>query len=59
MKIERVVLIGGSGFVGLAIANAAGYRFGVSDQAFYLPSILRAADPTLFTRWALALIRVK
>ena len=29
----------------LAIANAAGYRYGVSDQAFYLPSILQAIDP--------------
>ena len=26
----------------LAIANAAGYRYGVSDQAFYLPSIFHA-----------------
>ena len=34
----------------LAIANAAGYRFGVADQAFYLPSILHAIDPTLYPR---------
>jgi hypothetical protein len=34
----------------LAIANAAGYRYGVADQAFYLPSILHAMDPTLYPR---------
>ena len=34
----------------LAIANAAGYRFGVADQAFYLPSIFHAADPDLYPR---------
>jgi hypothetical protein len=32
----------------LAVANAAGYRFGVSDQAFYLPAVYLALDPTLF-----------
>lgn len=36
--------------VTLAIANAAGYRYGVSDQAFYLPSILHAVDPVLYPR---------
>jgi hypothetical protein len=41
---------GGVGLVVLAVANAAGYRYGVSDQAFYLPSILRAADPSLYPR---------
>ena len=32
----------------LAIANTGGYRYGVSDQAFYLPSIALAGDETLF-----------
>ena len=41
---------GGALLVALAIANAAGYRYGVSDQAFYIPSILRAVDPTLYPR---------
>ena len=36
--------------IALAVANAAGYRFGVADQAFYLPSILEAADPALYPR---------
>ena len=31
-------------------ANASGYRYGVSDQAFYIPVILRAVDPAAFPR---------
>jgi hypothetical protein len=37
-------------FTVLATANAAGYRYGVSDQAFYIPAILRAIDPQLYPR---------
>jgi hypothetical protein len=37
-------------FVVLATGNAAGYRFGVSDQAFYIPAITRALDPAAFPR---------
>ena len=37
-----------------AILNAGGYRHGVSDQAFYIPAILRHLDPALFPRdWAM------
>ncbi len=39
----------------LATANAAGYRYGVSDQAFYIPSILDSVDPRLFPRDAVLL----
>lgn len=35
-------------FVVLATANAAGYRYGVSDQAFYIPAILDDLRPALF-----------
>ena len=35
-------------FTVLATANAGGYRYGVSDQAFYIPAISLRADPTLF-----------
>lgn len=31
-------------------ANSAGYRFGVSDQAFYIPAIALRAAPELFPR---------
>ncbi|HTM05304.1 MAG TPA: hypothetical protein VL173_17460 [Vicinamibacterales bacterium] len=34
----------------VATANAGGYRYGVSDQAFYIPVILRALDPSAFPR---------
>jgi hypothetical protein len=42
--------IAGALFVVLATANAAGYRYGVSDQAFYIPVVTRALDPALFPR---------
>ena len=37
-------------FVVLATFNSAGYRYGASDQAFYLPAILERIDPSLFPR---------
>jgi hypothetical protein len=37
-------------FVILATLNSAGYRFGASDQAFYVPAILKHVDPALFPR---------
>ena len=37
-------------FIVLATANAAGYRYGVSDQAFYIPAFMRAVDPAAFPR---------
>lgn len=32
----------------LATANGAGYRYGVSDQAFYIPAVIRALQPSAF-----------
>ena len=37
-------------FVLIATLNAGGYRFGVADQAFYLPAIQRHLDPQSFPR---------
>jgi hypothetical protein len=37
-------------FVVLATLNSAGYRYGASDQAFYIPSVWRHLDPALFPR---------
>jgi small basic protein len=34
----------------LVTANGAGYRYGVSDQAFYIPAIELAQTPALFPR---------
>ena len=35
---------------GAALFCAAGYRYGVSDQVFYVPAILLSADPSLNPR---------
>jgi hypothetical protein len=35
-------------FVLLATMNAAGYRYAASDQAFYIPAVVRQLDPSLF-----------
>lgn len=35
-------------FGALVTANAGGYRYGVSDQAFYVPAIQRDISPALF-----------
>jgi hypothetical protein len=37
-------------FVLIATANAAGYRYGTSDQAFYIPAVVRALQPDAFPR---------
>jgi len=37
-------------FALLATANAGGYRYGTSDQAFYIPVVAHALDPSLFPR---------
>ena len=41
-------------FAVLATLNAGGYRYGASDQAFYIPAILHQLDPALYPRdWAM------
>ncbi len=41
-------------FVVTATLNAGGYRYGASDQAFYIPAILHQLEPSLFPRdWAM------
>jgi hypothetical protein len=37
-------------FVLLATLNSAGYRYGASDQAFYIPAVLLRLDPSLYPR---------
>jgi hypothetical protein len=39
----------------LAIANSAGYRYGVSDLSFYLPAAFERLDPSRFPRDGLLL----
>jgi hypothetical protein len=44
------LVAGAALFAVLATANAGGYRFGVSDQAYYVPAVALAAEPDLFPR---------
>lgn len=47
------MLVGAAGvvlFLVLATANSGGYRFGVSDQAYYIPAIQQHLNPDLFPR---------
>lgn len=37
-------------FALLATLNTAGYRYGASDQAFYIPAVLQQLDSSLFPR---------
>jgi hypothetical protein len=34
----------------LAILNCGGYRYGIGDQAFYVPAVMQHLDPALFPR---------
>lgn len=52
LRLPRWAVIGGGAvaFAVVATLNASGYRYGVSDQAFYIPAIRHHLDPTLFPR---------
>jgi len=43
-----ILAAGAALFIQLATMNAAGYRYGAADQAFYLPIVLDAIDPRLY-----------
>ena len=55
MRVSPAPLwLGGLAFAICATLNAGGYRYGASDQAFYIPAILHQLDPALFPRdWAM------
>jgi hypothetical protein len=42
--------LAGAAFLLLATANSGGYRYGASDQAFYIPAVEQLLDPSLFPR---------
>lgn len=42
--------LGALAFLVVATANAGGYRYGASDQAFYIPAIRKVMDASLFPR---------
>src|SRR5215216_2899719 len=54
MRPDVRTVLGGAAVVGafavLAVFNSGGYRYGASDQAFYVPAIMRHVDPALFPR---------
>jgi hypothetical protein len=45
-----LAVAGFAAFTIVATANGAGYRYGASDQAFYIPVVLHAVDPGAFPR---------
>lgn len=51
MVIKRSALAAAACAFGLvAILNCGGYRYGVGDQAFYVPAVIQHLDPDLFPR---------
>lgn len=50
MKTPLALALAALVFVLVATANSGGYRYGVSDQAFYQPAIAMSADGALFPR---------
>lgn len=50
MYKHAVLIAGAPLFCALAIANSAGYQYGISDLATYLTAAFRAIDPLLFPR---------
>ena len=50
MRTRLALAVGALAFAALATANSGGYRFGVSDQAFYEPAVVKAMNPALYPR---------
>ena len=50
MRLAAVALAGFLAFLVLATANGAGYRYGVSDGAAYVPAVVLAENPAAFPR---------
>lgn len=51
MLIKRSALAAGAcSFCLVAILNSGGYRYGVGDQAFYIPAVIQHLNPDLFPR---------
>ena len=50
LRRATLIALGLTLFCLLAPLNVGGYRYGVQDQSFYIPSILQALDSTLYER---------
>lgn len=49
-RVAVAALAGVLAFLLLATANSGGYRYGISDQAFYMPAVEQRLTPGLFPR---------
>ncbi len=47
---RAALIAGAAGFCVLAILNCGGYRYGIGDQAFYVPAVVQHLNPSLFPR---------
>ncbi len=47
---SAALVAGAAAFCLVAILNCGGYRYGVGDQAFYVPAVVQHLDPALFPR---------
>ena len=52
MRRLALLAAGACAFCVLVLLNVGGYRFGVSDQAFYIPVVLQRVEPELFPHFA-------
>ena len=50
MKRFALLALGAMLFGVLVLLNAGGYRYGVTDQAFYIPIVLHQLTPVLYPR---------
>jgi len=50
MNQRMAIAAGGALFCLLAILNSGGYRYGIGDQAFYVPAVVQHLNPALFPR---------
>jgi len=50
LRLSAAVVAGFLAFLILATANGAGYRYGVSDGAAYVPAVMLAENPAAFPR---------
>jgi hypothetical protein len=48
--VEGAIAAGACAFCLVAILNCGGYRYGIGDQAFYIPAVTQHLDPNLFPR---------
>jgi hypothetical protein len=49
-KRVTAFVLGAAAFCLLAVLNCGGYRYGIGDQAFYVPAVVQHLDASLFPR---------